>query len=107
MSKVIDLPSDLTDSLKIADLLELTCLINEDNNVSKSDLEQELRRSSVFDSPDNIQDEEIEKYCLKIFQELEFRAKAAGKARRLFHLPAEHPDWIFLCGKDNCAGHAY
>lgn len=80
MSKVIDLPSDLTDSLKIADLLELTCLINEDNNVSKSDLEQELRRSSVFDSPDNIQDEEIEKYCLKIFQELEFRAKAAGKA---------------------------
>jgi hypothetical protein len=74
---VLELPDSPTDSLKLADWLELYALISPDSNSSQGDLESTLRRAGLFDPDD---DNAIERKALEVFHELEQRVKAAGEA---------------------------
>jgi hypothetical protein len=74
---------DLTDSIKLADWLELQALILPDGNSSRGDLQAAFRSSGVFY---HNEDEEMEKKSQEVFRELELRSIAAGEAYP-FELP--------------------
>jgi len=71
------LPSEATNTLKLADWLEIWALISSDGNSSRGDLEKALSTSSVFESKGR---DAVEEVCLQVFSELEQRATAAGDA---------------------------
>jgi len=73
-----DLPyDDLTDSLRLADWLELYAITSSDSNSSRGDLDSALRTTSHSELGS---DDEIEQKILEVFGEFEQRAKAAGEA---------------------------
>jgi hypothetical protein len=76
--KRLPAPRNLTDSVDLADWLELKALSSRDGNASKADLAGLLRRAGGYDparAP-----EAVEQLCLEAFAELETRPKAAGDA---------------------------
>ncbi len=74
---MLALPEDPTNSLKLADWLELTAMLSADGNASRGDLERSLRRASLFETSD---DYSIERKALEVFYELEQRGTAAETA---------------------------
>jgi len=66
-------PSDVTDTSGLADWLELVSLVADDNNSSRGDLEQVVRRSGVYDAYGPLADEKIDAFCLEVFYILENR----------------------------------
>ncbi len=74
---MLPLPESPTASLPLADWLELQALLSPDGNSSRGDLESALRPLSAFDG---VQDEEIERKILDVFDEIESRSTAAGAA---------------------------
>jgi len=72
---MLSLPSDdPTDSLRLADWLELNAVLSRDRNSSQGDLERAFRRAALAEYSD---DETIERKLLEVFNELEQRARAA------------------------------
>ena len=93
-----------TDTIQLADWLEIYALISGDKNSSRGDLESALRAASLFE-PEG--DEAIQQKLLEVFQELEDRTKSADHAYP-FHLEGgvlsakecweEYPAYVFcLC----------
>ncbi len=66
-----------TDTIQLADWLEIYALISADKNSSRGDLESALRAASLFD-PEG--DEAVQGKLLEVFQELEDRTKSASQA---------------------------
>jgi hypothetical protein len=66
-----------TDTICLADWLEIYALISGDRNSSRGDLESALRTASLFE-PEG--DEAIQRKILEVFQELEDRSKSAKEA---------------------------
>lgn len=66
---------DVTNSIKLADWLELQALVLPDGNSSRGDLQTIFRSSGIFHSNE---DEEMEKKSQDVFRELELRSIAAG-----------------------------
>lgn len=67
-------PRDLSDSVELADWLELKALSSRDGNASKSDLASLLRRAGGSSAGSL---DEVERLCLAAFTELESRPTAA------------------------------
>ena len=77
----LPLPINATDTLKLADWLEIYALLSPDGGSSRGDLEQVLKTSSALESDRaTTTDEAIGEKCLEVFLELEYRAKSAGAA---------------------------
>src|SRR5690349_7397107 len=76
MSK-LELPSELSNALKLADWLEIQALLARDGNSSRGDLEGALSLSSILERGGR---EAVEKKCLEAFAELEARALDASVA---------------------------
>lgn len=74
---MLELPDSPTDSLQLADWLEIYALLSPDGNSSRGDLESALRVAALHELDD---DEDIELKCLEVFDELEQRSKASGEA---------------------------
>lgn len=74
--KGVPAPKAITDSVELADWLELKALSSRDGNASKSDLSGLLRRAGGYD-PANDADA-VERLCLAAFTELETRPKSSG-----------------------------
>ena len=74
--KGVPAPRALTDSVELADWLELKALSSRDGNASKADLASLLKRAGGYDPAKNT--EAVEQLCLAVFSELETRPKAAG-----------------------------
>lgn len=74
---MLPLPSAPTDSIRLADWLELHALASPDRNVSRGDLERVLIQASIFDAQGL---QALEQKLLEVFAELEQRATAAGPA---------------------------
>ena len=73
---MLELPTnDPTNSIKLADWLELYAMISGDSDSSRGDLEGALRVASFTEISDN---EAIERKILEVFYELEERASSAG-----------------------------
>ena len=66
-----------TDTIQLADWLEIYALISGDRNSSRGDLESALRAASLLE-PEG--DEALQRKLLDVFQELEDRAKSASQA---------------------------
>jgi hypothetical protein len=75
MALIVPIPSDLTDSLLMADWLELVAVVADDNNASTGDLGEIVRRAGTFEGKSPTPDEAIDSYCLSVFTVLERRAK--------------------------------
>jgi hypothetical protein len=71
-------PRDLTDSVELADWLELKALSSRDGNASKADLSALLNRAGGYDPA--TERDAIDRLCLAVFSELETRPSAAGKS---------------------------
>ncbi|MBN1936034.1 MAG: hypothetical protein JW934_15300 [Anaerolineae bacterium] len=71
------LPDDLTDSLKLADWLELSTISSPNGSASQGHLERILRQAALYELADN---EEIERQIIDVFSELEQRTNAAQDA---------------------------
>ncbi len=74
--KGVPAPRALTDSVELADWLELKALSSRDGNASKSDLSGLLRRAGGYDPAKDA--DAVERLCLAAFSELDTRPKAAG-----------------------------
>lgn len=75
---MIPLPlDDPTDSIRLADWLEVYALLSPDSNSSWGDLESVLCRASFFEIDDS---EEIERKFLEVFMEIERRAESAKES---------------------------
>ena len=74
---MLELPDSPTDTLRLADWLEIYALLSPDGNSSRGDLESALRVAALYEIDD---DEDIELKCLEVFDELEQRLKASGEA---------------------------
>lgn len=74
--KGIRAPKDLTDSVELADWLELKALSSRDGSSSKSDLAGLLRRAGGYDPAKD--SDTVEQLCLAAFSELDTRPKATG-----------------------------
>ena len=73
---MLELPTnDPTNSIKLADWLELYAMISGDNDSSRGDLEGALRVASYAEISDN---EAVEGKILEVFYELEQRENSAG-----------------------------
>ena len=83
---MIALPETPTDSLQLADWLELCALVAPDGDASKEQLDSAVRTAAVFPVED--EDEEIEALCLDVFRELEARERAAAEG---YPFKIEHP----------------
>ena len=66
-----------TDTIQLADWLEIYALISGDRNSSRGDLESALRTASLFE-PEG--DEAIQRKILEVFQELDDRTRSAAEA---------------------------
>ncbi len=74
---MLSLPDSPTDTIKLADWLEIYSLLSPDGNSSRGDLESVLRTSGLFARDES---EAIELKALEVFSELEDRTKAAKDA---------------------------
>jgi hypothetical protein len=103
-------PEDLTDTLVLADWLELTALASKEHAASFGSLERMLKRAGIYEKPDgrNIeQDARVEKACADVELEIRRRVKAAAAAypftmdsnRLLLRgAAADYPAYVFcLC----------
>ena len=66
-----------TDTIQLADWLEIYALISGDQNSSRGDLESALRTASLFE-PEG--DEAVQRKLLEVFQELEDRTTSASQS---------------------------
>jgi hypothetical protein len=66
-----------TDTIQLADWLEIYALISGDKNSSRGDLESALRTASLFEPGG---DEAIQQKLLEVFHEIEDRTKSANQA---------------------------
>ena len=70
-----------TDTIQLADWLEIYALISGDRNSSRGDLESALRTASLFESSDpQRNDEGVQQKILEVFRELDDRARAGKEA---------------------------
>jgi phage tail protein X len=76
--KGVPAPRDLTDSVELADWLELKALSSRDGNASKADLAALITRAGGYD-PAKDRDT-VESLCLAVFGELETRPSAAAES---------------------------
>lgn len=104
--KGVPAPKAITDSVELADWLELKALSSRDGNASKGDLAGLLRRAGGYDPAKEA--DEVERLCLAVFSELDTRPKAAGDSYPFIIKPglirvraqalAKYPAYIFcLC----------
>lgn len=73
----LELPSEPSNALKLADWLEILALLSADGNSSRGDLEGALNLSSVLERGGR---DAVERKCLETFAELESRAFDAATA---------------------------
>ena len=73
----LPLPKDPTDTIRLADWLEIYALVSPDRNSSRGDLESALQTAALFEPEGN---EAIQRKALEVFRELEERSKAARDA---------------------------
>jgi len=83
---MIALPETPTDSIRLADWMELCALLSSDGDASKEQLDSAIRTAAVFPIED--EDREIETLCLDVFRELEARARSAVDA---YPFEIKHP----------------
>lgn len=79
MAWIVPQPKDLSQSVPIADWLELVALVADDGNASKGDVERLLLREGTFDSRGGDGNDATDRLVLDVFSEIERRQKALAE----------------------------